>query len=89
MIDDFSKSPKHINHFGLFNLCCPEFHHSVRTGNILVGGKNTGVGTWRSSEDRGGERDYTGDLHVRWCGCGMQKFGLLGLVGPSDGEEKG
>jgi len=54
-----------------------------------VGGKNTGVGTWRSSEDRGGERDYVGDVHVPWCGCGKQKFGLLGLVGPSDGEEKG
>jgi len=30
-----------------------------------------------------------GDVHVPWCRCGKQKFGLLGLVWPSDGEEKG
>ena len=70
-------------------MCCPEFHRSISTGNILERGKNTGVGTWRSSEDRGGECDYVGDVHVPWCRCGKQKFGLLGLVGPSDGEEKG
>ena len=50
------------------------------------------VGEWgkeyRSREEqRGTERECAGD--VSWCGYGKQNFGLLGLIGPSDGEEEG
>jgi len=64
-----------------------EDHQVVHRAGARVWGL-AGCGIGKSSKRRA-ERERAGDGDVSCWGCGKEEFGLLGLIGPSDGEEKG